>query len=391
MDYYEKALEMHAQHHGKIEVVSKVPVKTRDDLSTAYTPGVAQPCRAIAQNPADAYTYTSKGNLVAVVSNGTAVLGLGNIGAAASQPVMEGKAILFKEFGGVDAFPICLDTQDPEKVVEAVRMIAPVFGGINLEDIASPACFTIEETLERELDIPVFHDDQHGTAIVVTAALLNALRVVNKDIGSIRVVLNGPGAAGTAIIKMLLAAGVKDVIACDENGILYKERGVGIADHKAMLCDITNMDGMRGTLADAIVGADVFIGVSVGGALKPEMVRTMAKDPIVFAMANPVPEITPEEAKAAGVRVMGTGRSDYPNQINNVLAFPGVFKGALQVRSRDINTAMKVAAAHAIADLVRDDERSEEYIIPGAFDPRVADAVAQAVARAARETGVARL
>ncbi len=391
MDYYEKALEMHAQHHGKIEVVSKVPVKTRDDLSTAYTPGVAQPCRAIAQNPADAYTYTSKGNLVAVVSNGTAVLGLGNIGAAASQPVMEGKAILFKEFGGVDAFPICLDTQDPEKVMEAVRMIAPVFGGINLEDIASPACFTIEETLERELDIPVFHDDQHGTAIVVTAALLNALRVVNKDIGSIRVVLNGPGAAGTAIIKMLLAAGVKDVIACDENGILYKERGVGIADHKAMLCAITNLGGMRGTLADAIVGADVFIGVSVGGALKPEMVRTMAKDPIVFAMANPVPEITPEEAKAAGVRVMGTGRSDYPNQINNVLAFPGVFKGALQVRSRDINTAMKVAAAHAIADLVRDDERSEEYIIPGAFDPRVADAVAQAVARAARETGVARL
>ena len=391
MDYYEKSLEMQAQHHGKIEVVSKVPVKTRDDLSTAYTPGVAQPCRAIAQNPADAYTYTSKGNLVAVVSNGTAVLGLGNIGAAASQPVMEGKAILFKEFGGVDAFPICLDTQDPEKVVEAVRMIAPVFGGINLEDIASPACFTIEETLERELDIPVFHDDQHGTAIVVTAALLNALRVVNKDIGSIRVVLNGPGAAGTAIIKMLLAAGVKDVIACDENGILYKERGVGIADHKAMLCDITKLDGMRGTLADAIVGADVFIGVSVGGALKPEMVRTMAKDPIVFAMANPVPEITPEEAKAAGVRVMGTGRSDYPNQINNVLAFPGVFKGALQVRSRDINTAMKVAAAHAIADLVRDDERSEEYIIPGAFDPRVADAVAQAVARAARETGVARL
>lgn len=391
MDYYKKALEMHAQHHGKIEVMSKVPVKTRDDLSTAYTPGVAQPCRAIAENPAEAYTYTSKGNLVAVVSNGTAVLGLGNIGAAASQPVMEGKAILFKEFGGVDAFPICLDTQDPEKVMEAVRMIAPVFGGINLEDIASPACFTIEETLEKDLDIPVFHDDQHGTAIVVTAALLNALRVVNKGIGSIRVVLNGPGAAGTAIIKMLLAAGVKDVIACDENGILYKERGVGIADHKAMLCDITNLTGMRGTLADALVGADVFIGVSVGGALKPEMVRTMAKDPIVFAMANPVPEIIPEEAKAAGVRVMGTGRSDYPNQINNVLAFPGVFKGALRVRSRDINTAMKVAAAHAIADLVSDEERNEDYIIPGAFDPRVAEAVAEAVAHAAQETGVARL
>ncbi|WP_367924845.1 NADP-dependent malic enzyme [uncultured Ruthenibacterium sp.] len=391
MDYYKKALEMHAQHQGKIEVVSKVPVKTRDDLSTAYTPGVAQPCRAIAENPADAYTYTSKGNLVAVVSNGTAVLGLGNIGAAASQPVMEGKAILFKEFGGVDAFPICLDTQDPEKVIEAVRLIAPVFGGINLEDIASPACFSIEERLEKELDIPVFHDDQHGTAIVVTAALLNALRVVGKDIGSIRVVVNGPGAAGTAIIKMLLATGVKDVIACDENGILYKERGVGIADHKAMLCDITNLTGMRGTLSDALVDADVFIGVSVGGALKPEMIHTMAKDPIVFAMANPVPEITPEEAKTAGVRVIGTGRSDYANQINNVLAFPGVFKGALQVRSRDINTAMKVAAAHAIADLVTDDERNEEYIIPGAFDSRVADAVAKAVAKAARETGVARL
>ena len=391
MDYAKESLRLHSEWRGKLEVTPRVQVDSKEALSLAYTPGVAQPCRAIAENPAEAYTYTSKGNLVAVVSNGTAVLGLGNIGAAASQPVMEGKAILFKEFGGVDAFPICLDTQDPEKVMEAVRMIAPVFGGINLEDIASPACFAIEETLEKELDIPVFHDDQHGTAIVVTAALLNALRVVNKDIGSIRVVLNGPGAAGTAIIKMLLAAGVKDVIACDENGILYKERGVGIADHKAMLCDITNLTGMRGTLADALVGADVFIGVSVGGALKPEMVRTMAKDPSVFAMANPVPEITPEEAKAAGVRVMGTGRSDYPNQINNVLAFPGVFKGALQVRSRDINTAMKVAAAHAIADLVSDEERNEDYIIPGAFDPRVAEAVAEAVACAAQETGVARL
>ena len=391
MDYYEKALELHAQHHGKIEVVSKVPVKTRDDLSTAYTPGVAQPCRAIAEDSTAAYTYTAKGNLVAVVSNGTAVLGLGNIGAAASQPVMEGKAILFKEFGGVDAFPICLDTQDPDKVIEAVRMIAPVFGGINLEDIASPACFEIEETLERELDIPVFHDDQHGTAIVVTAALLNALRVVGKEISAIRVVVNGPGAAGTAIIKMLLAAGVRDVIACDENGILYKERGVGIADHKAMLCGITNLGGMRGTLSDALVGADVFIGVSVGGALKPEMVRTMARDPIVFAMANPVPEITPELARDAGVRVMGTGRSDYANQINNVLAFPGVFKGALRVRARDINTAMKVAAARAIADLVSDGERREDYILPGAFDARVANAVADAVAKAARETGVARL
>lgn len=391
MDYYKKALEMHQEHKGKIEVVSKVPVKTREDLSIAYTPGVAEPCREIAKNPAAAYTYTAKGNLVAVVSNGTAVLGLGNIGAAASQPVMEGKAILFKEFGGVDAFPICLDTQDPEKVIEAVRLIAPVFGGINLEDISSPNCFYIEETLEKELDIPVFHDDQHGTAIVVTAALLGALRVVKKDIGSIKVVVNGPGAAGTAIIKMMLAAGVKNVIACDENGILYKDRGVGIQDHKKMLCEITNKENLRGDLSDAIKGADVFIGVSVAGALKPEMAKTMAKDAIVFAMANPTPEILPDEAKAAGVRVIGTGRSDFANQINNVLAFPGVFKGALSVRARDINTAMKVAAAHAIADLVSDEERSEDYIIPGAFDPRVAQAVADAVAKAARETGVARL
>ena len=391
MDYYKKALEMHQEHKGKIEVVSKVPVKTREDLSIAYTPGVAEPCREIAKNPAAAYTYTAKGNLVAVVSNGTAVLGLGNIGAAASQPVMEGKAILFKEFGGVDAFPICLDTQDPEKVIEAVRLMAPVFGGINLEDISSPNCFYIEETLEKELDIPVFHDDQHGTAIVVTAALLGALRVVKKDIGSIKVVVNGPGAAGTAIIKMMLAAGVKNVIACDENGILYKDRGVGIQDHKKMLCEITNKENLRGDLSDAIKGADVFIGVSVAGALKPEMAKTMAKDAIVFAMANPTPEILPDEAKAAGVRVIGTGRSDFAHQINNVLAFPGVFKGALSVRARDINTAMKVAAAHAIADLVSDEERSEDYIIPGAFDPRVAQAVADAVAKAARETGVARL
>ena len=390
MDYYQRALDLHAQHHGKIEVCSKVSVKTRDDLSTAYTPGVAQPCREIAADPAAAYTYTAKGNLVAVVTNGTAVLGLGDIGAAASMPVMEGKAVLFKEFGGVDAFPICLDTKDPEKVIEAVRLLAPTFGGVNLEDISSPNCFYIEETLERELDIPVFHDDQHGTAIVVTAALIGALRVVGKELSDIRVVVNGPGAAGTAIIKMLLAAGVRDVIACDENGILYKDRGVGIADHKAMLCEITNLGDMRGTLADAVCGADVFIGVSVGGALKPEMVRTMAKDAVIFAMANPTPEITPEEAKAAGARVVGTGRSDYANQINNVLAFPGVFKGALSVRARDINSAMKVAAAHAIADLVSDEERNEDYIIPGAFDPRVAEAVAAAVAKAARETGVAR-
>ena len=391
MDYYKQALNLHAQHKGKLEVVSKVPLASREDLSVAYTPGVAEPCREIAKNPAAAYTYTAKGNLVAVVSNGTAVLGLGDIGAAASQPVMEGKAILFKAFGGVDAFPICLDTKDPEKIIEAVRLLAPTFGGINLEDIASPACFYIEDVLERELDIPVFHDDQHGTAIVVTAALMSALRLVGKEMDAIRVVVNGPGAAGTAIIKMLRAAGVRHIIACDEHGILYSERGVGIADHKAMLCTITNPEGLQGTLADAVRGADVFIGVSVGGALTPEMVRTMAADPIVFAMANPVPEILPEQAKDAGARVVGTGRSDYPNQINNVLAFPGVFKGALAVRARDINPAMKVAAARAIADLVSDAERTEDYVVPDPFDPRVAQAVADAVAQAACETGVARL
>ncbi len=391
MDYYKAALEMHEKNKGKIEVTSKVPVKSREELSTAYTPGVAEPCRKIAANPDDAYKYTSKGNLVAVVSNGTAVLGLGDIGALAAQPVMEGKAILFKEFAGVDAFPICLDTKDPEKVIDAVRMLAPVFGGINLEDISSPNCFYIEDTLEKELDIPVFHDDQHGTAIVVTAALLGALRVAGKKIENVRIVLNGPGAAGTAIIKMLLATGAKNIIAVDENGILYKERGIGIKDHKEMLCTITNKNDMRGTLADAVNGADVFIGVSIGGALTIDMAKTMNKDAIVFAMANPAPEITPEDAKTAGVRVIGTGRSDYPNQINNVLAFPGVFKGALSVRARDINYAMKVAAAHAIADLVSDEERNEDYIIPGAFDPRVAEAVAAAVAAAARETGVARI
>lgn len=391
MDYNQEALKVHEQYKGKLRVECPAPLDTRDDLSVAYTPGVAEPCRKIAANEEEVYRYTTKGHMVAVVTDGTAVLGLGDIGPKAALPVMEGKAALFKRFGGVDAVPICLDTKEPEEIIETVRRIAPAFGGINLEDISSPRCFEIERRLEEMLDIPVFHDDQHGTGIVVTAALMNALKVVGKKMGDIRVVLNGPGAAGTAIIKMLLAAGVRDVIACDENGILYKERGVGIVDHKEMLCGITNKSGMRGTLADAVKGADVFIGVSVGGALKPEMARTMARDAIVFAMANPVPEITPEEARAAGVRVMGTGRSDYPNQINNVLAFPGVFKGALSVRARDINSAMKVAAAHAIADLVSDEERNEDYIIPGAFDARVAQAVADAVARAARESGVARL
>ena len=390
MDFYEEALKRHEAHHGKVEVVSKLPIETQDDLSVAYTPGVAEPCRKIAENPDDAYRYTCKANTIAVVSNGTAVLGLGNIGATASLPVMEGKSVLFKRFGGVDAFPVCIDAKTPEEVIQAVRFIAPTFGGINLEDIKSPDCFKIEQTLEKELDIPVFHDDQHGTAIVVTAAFLNALKVVGKKIGDVKVVLNGPGAAGTAIIKMLLHAGVKNIIACDRHGAIYKNREWN-KDHKIELAEITNPEQLKGELADVLPGADVFIGVSTAGALNAEMIKTMASDPIVFAMANPVPEIGYDDAKAAGVAVMGTGRSDKPNQINNLLCFPGIFKGALSVRARDINYEMKLAAAYAIADLVTDDKRSPEYIIPSALDPQVAEAVAAAVAKAAKETGVARI
>ncbi len=390
MDFYEEALKRHEAHHGKVEVVSKLPIETQDDLSVAYTPGVAEPCRKIAENPDDAYRYTCKANTIAVVSNGTAVLGLGNIAATASLPVMEGKSVLFKRFGGVDAFPVCIDAKTPEEVIQAVRFIAPTFGGINLEDIKSPDCFKIEQALEKELDIPVFHDDQHGTAIVVTAAFLNALKVVGKEIGDVKVVLNGPGAAGTAIIKMLLHAGVKNIIACDRHGAIYKNREWN-KDHKIELAEITNPEQLKGELADVLPGADVFIGVSTAGALSAEMIKTMASDPIVFAMANPVPEIGYDDAKAAGVAVMGTGRSDKPNQINNLLCFPGIFKGALSVRARDINYEMKLAAAYAIADLVTDDKRSPEYIIPSALDPQVAEAVAAAVAKAAKETGVARI
>ena len=390
MDFYEEALKRHEAHHGKVEVVSKLPIETQDDLSVAYTPGVAEPCRKIAENPDDAYRYTCKANTIAVVSNGTAVLGLGNIGATASLPVMEGKSVLFKRFGGVDAFPVCIDAKTPEEVIQAVRFIAPTFGGINLEDIKSPDCFKIEQTLEKELDIPVFHDDQHGTAIVVTAAFLNALKVAGKEIGDVKVVLNGPGAAGTAIIKMLLHAGVKNIIACDRHGAIHKNREWN-KDHKIELAEITNPEQLKGELADVLPGADVFIGVSTAGALSAEMIKTMASDPIVFAMANPVPEIGYDDAKAAGVAVMGTGRSDKPNQINNLLCFPGIFKGALSVRARDINYEMKLAAAYAIADLVTDDKRSPEYIIPSALDPQVAEAVAAAVAKAAKETGVARI
>ena len=391
MDFNQAALELHEKYHGKVGMVSKTPIKNREQLSTAYTPGVAEPCRRIAANPDDVYKYTFKSNMVAVVTNGTAVLGLGNIGAAAGLPVMEGKCALFKEFGGVEAFPICLDSEDPEEVIRAVEMLAPQFGGINLEDIRSPECFEIERRLEEKLDIPVFHDDQHGTAIIVTAALLNALKVVGKDLKDVKIVHNGPGAAGTAIIKMLQTAGATDITAVDEHGILYPGRPAGLADHKEWLAGVTNPRHLTGGLAEAVKGADVFIGTSVANVLTPEMIKTMNKDAIVFAMANPNPEVMPDVAKAAGVRVIGTGRSDFPNQINNVLAFPGVFKGALSVRARDNNPQMKLAAVNALAGIITDEELNEDYIIPGAFDPRVVDRIAAAVAQAARDTGVARL
>ena len=390
MDYNKAALEMHAANKGKVSIKSKVEVKTRDQLSTAYTPGVGAPCVEIHKDKSLVYKYTAKGNLVAVVSDGSAVLGLGNIGPEAAMPVMEGKSIPFKEFGDVDAFPICLDTQDTEEIIRTVKLLGPTFGGINLEDISSPRCFEIEARLEKEMDIPVFHDDQHGTAVVVSAALINALKVVGKKMEDIRVVLNGPGAAGTAIIKMMLNLGVKDIIAVDEFGILYKEREQGIKDHKKDLCEITNLTGKRGGLKEALEGADVFVGVSVPGVLKPDMIKGMAKDPIVFAMANPVPEIMYDEAKAAGVAVMGTGRSDMPNQINNVLAFPGIFRGALDAHARDINYDMKIAAAYAIAGLIPDDELNAENIIVSLFDERVAPAVAKAVAEAAVKSGAVR-
>ncbi len=391
MDYNKAALELHEKFHGKLTVQSLVECRDRDALSTAYTPGVAEPCRKIKATPEDVYRYTCKGRMVAVVSNGTAVLGLGNIGPEAAMPVMEGKCVLFKEFGGVDAFPICIDAKTKEEVVAAVKAIAPTFGGINLEDIRSPECFEIEEQLERELDIPVFHDDQHGTAIIVLAGLLNALKVVGKRLEDVRIVQNGPGAAGTAIIKMLMTAGAKHIVAVDEQGIQVPGRPAGLEGHKEKLAEITNPERISGTLADAVRGADVFIGTSVANALSVEAAKTMAPDAIVFAMANPNPEILPTDAKAAGVRVIGTGRSDFPNQVNNVLAFPGIFRGALSVRARDINPAMKMAAARAIAGLIPDEELNEENILPKAFDPRIAGAVADAVAQAARESGVARV
>jgi len=386
----EESLHLHRENQGKLAVKSKVPVRNAKDLSLAYSPGVAEPCKEIFDYPRKVYEYTMKGNMVAVVSDGTAVLGLGNIGPAAALPVMEGKAVLFKSFAGVDAFPICLNTTDVDKIVETVKLLEPTFGGINLEDIAAPNCFVIEERLKKETNIPVFHDDQHGTAIVTVAGLVNALKVVGKEITEIKIVANGAGAAGIAIIKLLLRMGVKDIIMCDTKGAIYEGRPEGMNSIKEEVAKMTNRDRVQGNLADAVKDADVFIGVSVAGALSKEMISTMKPDPIIFAMANPDPEIMPSDAKEAGAKVIGTGRSDFANQVNNVLAFPGIFRGALDVYATHINEEMKMAAVYAIAELIQEEELNEDYVIPAPFDPRVAPAVAAAVARAAMETGVAR-
>lgn len=387
MDYNQLSLKMHEENVGKLEVVSKVGLKTRDDLSTAYTPGVAEPCRKIRDNKMDVYKYTCKSNTVAVVSDGTAVLGLGDIGPEAAIPVMEGKSILFKQFGGVDAFPICLDTKDTEEIIETVKRIAPVFGGINLEDIAAPRCFEIERRLNEELDIPVFHDDQHGTAIVVAAGLINALKLVGKKMSDINAVINGAGSAGISICRLLMRLGIGNVVLMNSKGALCP--GVaGMNPEQAAMAEITNRDRQTGNLQEIIKGKDVFIGVSVANVVTADMVASMTEDPIVFAMANPTPEIMPEEAKKGGVRVMATGRSDFPNQINNVLVFPGIFRGALDARATAITEEMKVAAVNAIASIVSDEELNEEYVIPDPFDERVAKAVAKAVADCAAELGI---
>ena len=389
MNYNEMALKMHEEHKGKISVTSKVAVKTRDDLSTAYTPGVAEPCRKIRDDKSEVYRYTAKGNLVAVVSDGTAVLGLGDIGPEAAMPVMEGKSILFKEFAGIDAFPICLDTKDTDEIVETVKRLAPTFG-INLEDISAPRCFEIERRLKEELDIPVFHDDQHGTAIVVSAGLTNALKYVGKEFSEAKVVINGAGSAGISICKLLLELGVGDIVLVDRNGILaVGEEWMNPAQKE--MAEKTNKEQIHGDLKTAMQGRDVFVGVSAPNIVTAEMVSTMAKDAVVFAMANPTPEIMPDEAKKGGAKVVATGRSDFPNQINNVLVFPGIFRGALDARATDITEEMKIAAVKAIADIIKPEELTEDYIIPGAFDERVADNVAREVAKTAIETGVSKL
>ena len=386
----ERALQLHKDLIGKIEVNSKVEVDSMDALSLAYTPGVAEPCKVIYENPDAAYEYTARSNMVAVISDGTAVLGLGDIGPLAAMPVMEGKCVLFKKFAGVDAFPLCIATKDVNEVVQVIKALEPSFGGVNLEDISAPRCFEIEARLKKETGIPIFHDDQHGTAVVVLAAIINALKVVDKKLDEVKLVLNGAGSAGIAVSKLLLEAGLNNAILVDRYGIICEgEEWMNPA--QTQMAKITNRDRIRGTLEDAIKGADIFIGVSAPGVLTKEMVNMMKSKPVVFAMANPVPEIDPEEAFAAGAVVVGTGRSDYPNQVNNVLAFPGIFRGAMDVRASDINEEMKVAAAYAIAGLISDGERTPEYIIPKAFDPRVAPEVAAAVAKAAVRSGVARV
>ena len=390
LNYSEESLKVHKKLKGKINVSSKVEVKTRDDLSIAYTPGVAEPCRKINQNKEDVYKYTSKGNLVAVVTDGTAVLGLGDIGPEAAMPVMEGKSVLFKEFAGVDAFPICLDTKEADEIIETVKRLAPTFGGINLEDISAPRCVEIETKLKKALDIPVFHDDQHGTAIVVSAGLINALKIVKKEFKDLKIVVNGAGAAGGSILKMLISLGAEDILLCDSKGIVYEgnERNNW---YKEELAKITNKDNIQGSLKDAMVDSDVFIGVSVGDVVDEDMIKSMNKDSIVLAMANPIPEIMPDVALNAGCRVYGSGRSDFANQINNVLAFPGIFRGALDVRASDINEEMKLSAAYAIANIIKEEELKEDYIIPDALDKKVVLEVAKAVSKAGKESGVARI
>ncbi|GEP84127.1 malate dehydrogenase [Staphylococcus piscifermentans] len=391
MSLRDEALEMHKKHQGKLEVTPKVKVTNKEELSLAYSPGVAEPCKEIYEDPRKVYDYTAKGNTVAVVTDGTAVLGLGNIGAEASIPVMEGKSVLFKSFAGINGVPIALDTTDTEEIIKTVKYLQPNYGGINLEDISAPRCFEIENRLKKETKIPVFHDDQHGTAIVTMAGLINALRVTDKSLSDIKVVLNGAGAAGIAIVKLLYSYGVRNMIMCDSKGAIYEGRSYGMNPTKDFVAEWTNKDKQEGKLSDVIQGADVFIGVSVANALSKDMVKSMNEDSIIFAMANPNPEILPDDAKEAGAKVVGTGRSDYPNQINNVLAFPGIFRGALDVEATHINEKMKQAAVSAIADLIQPDELSPDYCIPAPFDRRVAPSVARNVARAAMESGVSRV
>lgn len=391
MDYAKESLKLHEQWKGKIEVVATVPVETKDDLSLAYTPGVAQPCLEIQKDIEKSYELTRRWNMCLVVTDGSAVLGLGDIGPEAGMPVMEGKCVLFKAFGDVDAFPLCIKSKDVDEIVNTIYMISGSFGGVNLEDISAPRCFEIEKKLKEKCDIPIFHDDQHGTAVITLAGLTNALKITGKKKEEIRIVMNGAGAAAISISRLLLKAGYKNITLCDRHGAIYEGRAEGMNPVKEEMSKITNLEKKAGSLADMLEGADVFIGVSAPGVVTTEMVKTMAEDAVIFACANPTPEIFPDDAKAGGAKVVATGRSDYPNQINNVLAFPGIFRGAFDVRAKDINDEMKIAAAHALADLISEDELSSDYIIPKAFDKRVGPAVAKAVAKAARETGVARI